>query len=222
VKVPDGSGIDESTHPLAYAYSSDSNEFIPLTRYVGGDTGNTAFKFNIIKAETKENLAIRKAYKNLGFLNLRWKDESADFSNPIDDLKGADGLLINADNTEVASITWNLKLSLKCDAEATEVKDLDLEVNESQKLFHITLAHKDACGYDVINFLDGLGWFQYVVEITLICAGLFICLLGLKMWKPSIAIIGFLAGACASFVFINLIWTSFDNGWKIWLMLGIS
>jgi len=42
------------------------------------------------------------------------------------------------------------------------------------------------------------------------------------MWKPSIAIIGFLVGACASFVLISLIWNSFDNSWKIWLMLGLS
>jgi len=155
VQLPAKTNIDSNTHPLAYAKTT-SGDYLPLTRYIGGQNGNTEFKFNIIKAkkpDPKKVNSIHRVYKKLGFLNVRWNDDQdVDLDSSTDDLKGSDGLKIDANNTNVESINWNLQLSLMCDSEAKEVKNLTLNVDESNKLFHITLAHKDACGYDVIGF----------------------------------------------------------------------
>jgi len=155
VDLPTKTNIDSNTHPLAYAKIT-SGDYIPLTRYIGGEKGNTEFKFNIIKEkqpDQKKINSILRVYKKLGFLNVRWnKDQGADLDSSTDDLKGSDGLKIDANNTNVDKINWNLQLSLMCDSEAKDVKNLTLNVNESDKLFHISLAHKDACGYDVIGF----------------------------------------------------------------------
>jgi len=115
-------------------------------------------------------------------------------------------------------------INLKCDKEIDEARP-DLVVTDTEKsgkLFTISFSHKNACGYDAIGYLEGLGWFQYVFESILMLAGLFVCFFGLKMWKPSLGIMGFLIGYCVSYILMSIFWTSFDATWKSWTMLAIS
>jgi uncharacterized membrane protein YidH (DUF202 family) len=49
------------------------------------------------------------------------------------------------------------------------------------------------------------------------------CFFGLKFHKPSLAIIGFLTGALATYIFLNLFSTvDSENDWYMWVVIGVS
>ena len=115
---------------------------------------------------------------------------------------GNEGIVINANN-ENNELPYDLRINLICNKDAKEIENEKLEVKDhdssrKKTLIIVTLHHKDACGFDALGFLEGLGWFQYVLEAVLMLAGLFVCFFGLKMWKPTLGIMGFFIGFFAS------------------------
>jgi len=75
----------------------------------------------------------------------------------------------------------------------------------------------------MFSFWNKLGWVQYLVEAVLIILSLVMCLYGIKIYKVSLGIIGFLAGGLLSYIFLSLfINADPDAEWYIWVVIGVS
>jgi len=135
------------------------------------------------------------------------------------------GLIITGTNVGRNSIPYNLVMTLTCDKEMAtgEIKDRTATYDTKTATYHINWTSKSNCGFDLFSFWNKLGWGQYIVEGVLVLGCFVMCFWGFKLYKPSLAIIGFLIGGLATYIFLNLFSTpDAENHWYMWVVLGVS
>jgi len=129
------------------------------------------------------------------------------------------GVQIEALNTN-NDIKYDLNLMLNCDKNAKEVQGLSASL--SGRVLTVTLNSDDACSFDVLSFWDQLGPFKWIAEVAIAVLALAMCLFGIKIYKPSLGLIGFFAGAGASYIFASMFLDiSQKETWYLWVEIGI-
>lgn len=129
------------------------------------------------------------------------------------------GVQITANNQDTG-LDYDVTFRLNCDLNAKSVQGLEASLTGRQMT--ITLNSDDACSFDVMSFWDRLGPFKWVAEVGIAVIALAMCLFGIKIYKPSIGIIGFFAGAGASYIFASMFLDiSQKENWYLWVEIGI-
>jgi len=73
-----------------------------------------------------------------------------------------------------------------------------------------------------LSFWDRLGSYQWIAQSVIAALALAMCLFGIKMYKPSLGIIGFFAGAGASYIFASMFLDiSQKENWYLWVEIGV-
>jgi len=114
-----------------------------------------------------------------------------------------DGIRSSGTNIGKNGIIFNVDFSMKCDKASKTISNLTASYDSSLRTYFISFKHKNACGYDLFGFWDQIGNWKYVVGsvIAIICLG--ITFAGNYLFKPTFAIIGFLAGSALTYVVLN-------------------
>ena len=139
---------------------------------------------------------------------------------PVNNEGDSEGIQIYANNTAANVFTYNAELKLNCNVNATTAQDISATYENN--LYTINLTHKDACGFAIFGFLDNLGAFKWVIGAVGAIAAFVMIFFGMKLYKPSLALIGLLAGGLATYIILGLFWENYNNDYKLWLMIGIS
>lgn len=112
---------------------------------------------------------------------------------------------------------------MQCDQAAETVQNLAGTWSQSSNTLTISMASKHACTFDIVSFWDKLGNFQYVVQIVIAVASLAMCLFGIRIYKISLGIIGFLAGGGAAYLLMSLfIDVTKEQNNLLWVAIVVS
>ena len=145
------------------------------------------------------------------------------FATP--DIFDGTGLVMSGTNVGRNSIPYNFVMNLSCDSSLPkgQIDNKTATYNASTAVYTINWTSSSNCGFALFSFWDKLGWGQYIVEGVLALGCLVMCFFGLKFHKPSLAVIGFLTGGLATYIFLNLFSTvDSENDWYMWVVIGVS
>lgn len=127
--------------------------------------------------------------KNTGDQVTSWAYSALDSANSSND-----GIIITGTNSDTATAPFNVALQLKCDSGVTGDPTLSAVYVTSSNLVQISVTHKDACGVEFLgpfSFLTNYKWPILFIGLVLGCT---LCFFGFRVFKYSLAILGFLIG----------------------------
>lgn len=105
-----------------------------------------------------------------------------------------DGITISGSNSDASSTPFNVSLQLKCDSTVTGDPTLSASYSSTNNVLSILAVHKDACGVEFLgpfSFLTNYKWPILFIGLVLGCT---LCFFGFRVFKYSLAILGFLIG----------------------------
>lgn len=198
-----GNSTDTAT---AWTYKA-TNPVVQVKNLLKGVAGLVKDRFMGMAPHRKYNVQLKEGVQIEKFV-----DQQKDFGKKR-------GVQIEALNTN-NDIKYDLNLMLNCDKNAKEVQGLSASL--SGRVLTVTLNSDDACSFDVLSFWDQLGPFKWIAEVAIAVLALAMCLFGIKIYKPSLGLIGFFAGAGASYIFASMFLDiSQKETWYLWVEIGI-
>jgi len=142
-------------------------------------------------------------------------------SNP--DLGDKKGVQITAQNIPSGLYNYNFQMNLNCNKDATDITNLVANWDSASSSYVVSFTNKNNCSFDVFSFWNKLGWAQYIIEGVGAVLCIAMCFFGIKMYKPSLGLIGFFAGGLTCYVLLSMFWTAdVDQDWYMWTVIGIS
>merc|ERR1712048_823986 len=137
------------------------------------------------------------------------------------DLGDYKGLQLTANNGD--ALAYNFQMTMNCKKDASDITDLAASWDDQNKLYSVSFTNQHSCSFDVFSFWNKLGWGKYIVQVVAAILCLALCFAGIKMYKPSLGIIGFFAGGAACYVLLSMFWTQgVDTDWYMWVVIAIS
>jgi hypothetical protein len=232
-------GCDKTTvhNPIGVVTGTDKTgaKFCSPLSQSGMDDSktNTLWEFTPAKPTLKTFANFVAVKTNKVFTMFRGAPESnyarelAQFKESLGtpDIFDGSGLIMKGTNVGRNSLPYNFVMTLTCDNEMAkgEIKNRTATYDTETAVYNIGWTSSSNCGFALFSFWNKLGWGQYIVEGVLALGCLVMCFFGLKFHKPSLAVIGFLTGGLATYIFLNLFSTvDSENDWYMWVVIGVS
>ena len=86
----------------------------------------------------------------------------------------------------------------------------------------MTIKHKKSCGMEFLGPLSFLGHLRWPLLFLGIIVGASLCFYGIRIFKYSLAILGFLVGFIIPYVIVSLAWKDVENDSKVYFIVGVS
>jgi len=133
-----------------------------------------------------------------------------------------DGIKLTGTNIAKTPLTYNVDISMNCAPKNKGITNLTATYETGTTEYKISFDHQYACGYDLFSWWNKIGGWKYVIGAVaaIICTAM--AIFGWKLFKPSVALIGFISGALLSYIFLNMFWDNYDTDSRVWTLVGIS
>lgn len=134
-----------------------------------------------------------------------------------------DGITLTGTNlTKTLSLPYNISITMNCAPKNTGITNLAALYKGSTKTYEISFTHQNACGYDLFGWWNKIGDYKYAVGgiAAVLCAAM--AIFGWKLFKPSLALIGFISGVLLTYIVLNMFWDNYDDSNRVWIFIGIG
>lgn len=173
-----------------------------ITPKEGGGTVTAEFVFNICGVRAPP-AGCPADYNSVGYLKYdsqcvalsKGKGEqttqwSYDAFNPEN--KEEDGIKVIGKNSD-AQAPYDVVFAFKCDDTVDGDPSFDIAQPSADRLM-VTVRHKKSCGLDFIGPFNFMTHYKWGIIFVGIVVGACMCFLGIRIFKYSLAILGFLVG----------------------------
>jgi len=131
--------------------------------------------------------------------------------------KGINIIATNAGTT----VTQNLIINAICNKDVKEPSNITATYTDG--LYTLSFEDNNACSFDVFSFWKKLGWGQYIVQGVIALFALVLCVAGIRIEKPALFSVGFLAGGVIAYVFLSLfLENAVGKDWWFWVIIAVS
>lgn len=218
----------EGDGSIGFVKDSDNN-CIPLSKWTSSkDDPRTKWEFVAIDPVSSYSYIKTKVrslllgLQNVADNGLKKSAEELDANlQGTPDLGDYKGLQLTANNGD--ALAYNFQMTMNCKKDASSITDLAASWDAQNKLYSVSFTNQHSCSFDVFSFWNKLGWGKYIVQVIAAILCLALCFAGIKMYKPSLGIIGFFAGGAACYVLLSMFWTQgVDTDWYMWVVIAIS
>lgn len=133
-----------------------------------------------------------------------------------------DGIKLTGTSIGNSGLTYNVDISMNCAQSNTGISNLKATYDSATTKYNISFDHQNACGYDLFGWWNKIGDWKYVIGgvAAFICTAM--AIFGWKLFKPSVALIGFIGGVLVTYIFLNMFWDSYDSDSRLWTFIGIA
>jgi len=225
----------QDKNPIGYLTYTDSTSqatehcFV-LSENTEEDKSDTQWSFASVPSDTP---VMQKAFinaikivgkdieKKVGRL-LATKFEVENDSTPTNH---GDGIRIVGQNTNKNGgndLLWDVQIEAKCITKTDPTSAVTATYDKTNQIYKLTLSHPDACGYDITGIWDELGNWRFLVGGVIAAACAVLVFLGWKLFKPTMCIVGMLAGGVLTYFVLNMFWDDYSGSYRIWVFLGVS
>jgi Domain of unknown function (DUF4203) len=93
--------------------------------------------------------------------------------------------------------------------------------NIDTNVLNINFTSTKACS---VNILDPIKWlenFKYYLGMLGLIIGMFLCFTGIKVFHPSLAIVGMFAGSFGTYILLRFIWHDIKDNYIWFVIIGI-
>jgi hypothetical protein len=108
------------------------------------------------------------------------------------DNKDEDGIKVIGKNSDPQA-PYDIVFAFKCDNTVTDDPTFEYSQPATDRLM-LTIKHKKSCGLDFIGPLNFMTHYKWGVIFAGVLLGSCLCFMGIRIFKYSLAIIGFLVG----------------------------
>ena len=173
-----------------------------ITPKEGGGTTNADFLFNICGVRNSPN-GCPSDYNSVGYLMYdgncfalskskgdnptQW---SYDAFNPGN--KDEDGIRVIGKNTDIRA-AYDITFAFQCDSTIKDDPSFHVSQPGTASLM-ITVKHAKSCGLDFIGPFNFLAHYKWGIIFIGVVMGFALCFMGIRIFKYSLAILGFLVG----------------------------
>ena len=134
--------------------------------------------------------------------------------------KKEDGIKIRGKNTD-ESTQFDVEFAFKCDSTITDSPSLAAS-QISDKTLVITITHTKSCGFEFLGPFSFMVHYKWGLVFVGLIFGVSLAFMGIRIFKYSLAAIGFLLGFCVPYLFIGLAWKDVGDDNKIYFIVGVS
>lgn len=219
-------GCSKTSNAVALVKNGEQCEALSMYSEKASD-GRTSWVFNVIDPIYSVARALKSMAAVRKFLQLKNVEaavesiEQMNLSEIKEDFGDSKGLNIVGNNVN-NTLPYNLNMVLNCNDKITQPQNMTAVFNSATG-YTLSLEDNNACSFDAFSFWKKLGWGQYIVEGVIALFALVLCVAGIRMYKPTILSIGFLAGAAITYIFLNLfVENAVGQDWWFWVIIGIS
>jgi hypothetical protein len=193
-----------------------------LSHNTDAPNDRTQWEFAPIKTTPPAEIltTITKALKSTLNRILALKSNST--HQHVEIIGSPDGITLTGTNLNKTALTFNVDITMNCNSKNTGITDLSAKWDAGTQSYKISFTHQNACGYDLFGWWNKIGDYKYAVGsiAAILCAAM--AIFGWKLFRPSLALIGFISGVLLTYIVLNMFWDNYDDSNRVWIFVGVG